>query len=287
MTRGKLSGLLMTAAFTLSAVAPSVSLAQAYATRVEETVPGIEWDKKRLERLDRNLRRLERSVQKVENKNAPPILIEPDPEVVALQATVDILSRKLDEQDARVTRLTGQLEEALHALQTRNDTLTARVDTLTKRAEQTEAHLKDLDTQLAPPPPPPISTGSAESDFDQAYSLLTNGNVDAAGSAFEAFTTSWPNASQTPEAWFRLAQIRSLKGDKTGSVGAYATSLKGWPKTTWAPEATVKLAVALGETNQGKQSCAALSEFDKRYATLASAPLKSEAKALATKAKCA
>jgi len=287
-------GLLMATALTFAACLPlggafSPVQAQVFSTRVEETVPGIEWDKKRLERLDRNLRRLERAVQKVENKNAPPILIEPDPEVVALQATVDIMSRKLDDQEAQLTRLTGQLEEAGHAnaqLTRENENLTARLDTLTKRVDQNEAHLKDIEAQYGPPPPPPATTGSADGDFDQAYSLLTNGDVDAAGSAFEAFTTNWPTATQTPEAWFRLGQIRSLKGDKSGAVGAYATSLKGWPKTTWAPEATVKLAAALAETNQAKQSCAALAEFDKRYGTLASTPMKSEARAMAAKGKC-
>ncbi len=293
-TSSRSKGLLMATVLSFAVIAPlgmahSPAEAQVFSTRQEETVPGIEWDKKRLERLDRNLRRLERAVQKVENKNAPPILIEPDPEVVALQATVDILSRKLDDQENQITRLTGQLEEANHAnvqLKRENENMAARLDTLTKRVDQNEAHLKDIEAQYGPPPPPPISTGSADGDFDQAYSLLTNGDVDAAGSAFEAFTTNWPNAAQTPEAWFRLGQIRSLKGDKTGSVGAYATSLKGWPKTTWAPEATVKLASALAETNQAKQSCAALTEFDKRYGTLASTPMKSEARALAARGKC-
>lgn len=255
----------------------------------DEKLPGIEWDKKRLERLDRNVRKLERAVQKLEGKGTPPILVEPDPEVVALQATVDILSRKIDDQSAQITRLTGQLEEASYAntqLMQQNQAMEARLETLTKRMDMADAHLKDIDAALAPPPPPPASTGTAEGDFDQAYQLLSNGSLEDAERAFEAFTANWPQAPQFAEAWFRLGQIRSLKGDVSGSVGAFATSLKGWPKTTWAPEATVKLAAALSDAKRTKDSCAALTEFNKRYASTASAPMKSQAKALATKGQC-
>src|SRR4051812_35532412 len=47
------------------------------------------WDAKKLQKLDRNVRKLERAVQRASKTSNPPILIEPDPEVVALQATVD------------------------------------------------------------------------------------------------------------------------------------------------------------------------------------------------------
>jgi TolA-binding protein len=298
--RARLIGLFMSALVFVSVVSLPISLmtpSKAHAQLFDigdddnkgPKLPGIEWDKKRLERLDRNVRKLERAIQRIENKGPPPALVEPDPEVVALQATVDILSQKLEDQAAQITRLTGQIEEASFAAsQARQDNqaLMARLDTLTRRMDLNEATIKDINTAIAPPPPPPATTGSAEGDFDQAYSLLTNGNLEGAEQAFMAFTAKWPQAAQTGEAWYRLGQIRSNRGDISGSVGAFATSLKGWPKTSWAPDATVKLAAALSDTNRPKESCSALGEFNKRYNTLASASIKSQAKALSTKAKC-
>jgi len=75
------------------------------------------WDVKRLEKLDRNVRKLERSVSRVENTKSPPILIEPDPEVVALQATVDTQSRKQDDMSAALTTARGTIEEQQHQIQ--------------------------------------------------------------------------------------------------------------------------------------------------------------------------
>ena len=49
-------------------------------------------DKKRLERLERNVRRLERAVGQY-NENGEPLIIQPDPETVALQGQVDGVGR--------------------------------------------------------------------------------------------------------------------------------------------------------------------------------------------------
>ncbi|MBW8733770.1 MAG: tetratricopeptide repeat protein [Asticcacaulis sp.] len=247
------------------------------------------WDAKRLQKLDRNVRKLERAVARTENKTTPPILIEPDPEVVALQATVDTLSRKLDEHNGAITQLTAQLEESQHqnqVLQAKLDAVTARIDTLAKRADLSDAHLKDLDAQLAPPPPPPPSTGDAQSDFERAFNLMTTGKIDDATRAFEGFTTTWPEAAQLPEAWFRLGQLRAMKQDNSGAIAAYATALKGWPKTSWAPEATVKLADALADANRPTEACAAVAQFDKLYAKMATTDSKALAKSLKVRAKC-
>jgi TolA-binding protein len=281
---------------TLSALAPAVAHAQIFDDEDDKEIPGQQptdntvWDAKRLQKLDRNVRKLERSVSRVENKKgAPPILIEPDPEVVALQATVESQARKLDEQAGSLTTLIGQVEDLQHQnqlLQQAINNQNARMDTLTRRADLADAHIKDLETQLAPPPPPPASTGSAEGDFNQAFSLMSSGQTDDAGRAFEAFTTAYPQSTQTPEAWFRLGQIRAMKSDPSGAVSAYATSLKGWPKTSWAPEATVKLAQALNDSNRPPDVCATLTQFDKVYAKLATNDMRNQAKVLKDRNKC-
>ncbi len=247
------------------------------------------WDAKRLQQLDRDVRKLERSVARVQNKASPPILIEPDPEVVALQATVDTLSRKQDEQTDTIAGLTSSLEEAQHQnqlLQQQVNGLVTRLDGMSKRVDMTDAHLKDIDVALAPPPPPPASTGDPETDFEQAFNLMTSGQIDDADRAFESFTTTWPEAPQLPEAWFRLGQIRTMKQDSSGAVAAYATALKGWPKTSWAPEATVKLADALTSSNRPTEACQALSQFDKLYAKTATSDSRTMAKNLKTRDNC-
>lgn len=281
---------------TVTSFAPATAHAQLFSDDDDKDDPTLKptdntvWDAKKLQKLDRNVRKLERTIARMENKPNPPILIEPDPEVVALQATVDTLSRKVDEHSVTITRMTGQLEEAQHQNQTQQsqiDALLARVDTLTRRVDLNDAHIKDIEAVLAPPPPPPPSTGDAQSDFERAFNMMTSNQTDDAIRAFEAFTTTWPEASQLPEAWFRLGVLRASRQDTQGAIAAYATALKGWPKASWAPEATVKLAAALVDANRPTEACQALAQFDRVYAKMATTDTKALAKSLKVRAKCA
>jgi hypothetical protein len=139
---------------SLNAFTPAGAHAQIFDDEDDKEIPGQQptdntvWDAKRLQKLDRNVRKLERAVSRVENKKgAPPILIEPDPEVVALQATVDNMSRKQDEQTGTITTLIGQIEELQHQNQQLIQQLTnhnARMDTLVKRADLADAHIRRL-----------------------------------------------------------------------------------------------------------------------------------------------
>ena len=70
-------------------------------TVVAQTAPmePIQWDKRRLEQLDRNVRRLERAVTQ-RNASGQPVLVEPDPEVVALTGRVAGMDRRLNDLEA-------------------------------------------------------------------------------------------------------------------------------------------------------------------------------------------
>src|SRR5690606_21118322 len=48
--------------------------------------PAIEWNERRLERLERNVRKLEHALTQRNAAGAPASLLEPDPEVVALMS---------------------------------------------------------------------------------------------------------------------------------------------------------------------------------------------------------
>ncbi len=64
----------------------------------------IQWDKRRLDQLDRNVRRLERALTQ-RNAAGQPVLVELDPEVVALQGQVSILERRLGDVEQTFQRM--------------------------------------------------------------------------------------------------------------------------------------------------------------------------------------
>lgn len=249
--------------------------------------PPIAWDARRLERLDRNVRRLERALTQ-RNAAGDPVIIEPDPEVVALMGRVDLMDRRLSDLEATLVRLNrdseGLATELEGARRTSRD-LAGRIDALTRRLaeiEAAEAEAAASDGDLEPRSP----SGSEAGDFDAAMRLVRDGETEAAADALALFIVTWPESERLAEAHYRLAETRLAAEDEAGAVQDYARALRGWPAAAWAGDATVKLAGALLATDRAEQACQALGEFGRRYAERASAALRTRATQLGAQAEC-
>ena len=273
---------------TKSAAMTAIGLTLIGGAVVAQTVPmePVQWDKRRLDQLDRNVRRLERALTQ-RNAAGQPVLVEPDPEVVALQGQVSILEQRLGDMEqtfqrmnADSERLTFQLDEATRdnaLLSRRLRDAEARIEKIEKAAEE-EAELNGPITANSP-------TGDAGQDLTAALRLL---GTDAARGqrALETVIVTWPNTPQSREASSRLGDLHVAARDNAAAVPAYAAALNGWPRTPWAPETTLKLAEALRATDRATQACGALNEFTRRYAETATAAQKTRATQLRTRANC-
>lgn len=246
----------------------------------------VQWDKRRLDQLDRNVRRLERALTQ-RNAAGQPVLVEPDPEVVALQGQMQIMDRRLSDLEqtfqrvnADGERLTFQLDEATRdnaVLARRLRDAEARIEKIEKAAEE-EAELNGPIVAHSP-------TGDAGQDLAAAVRLLGTDAVRGER-ALETVIVTWPNTPQSREANSRLGDLHVAARDNAAAVPAYAAALNGWPRTPWAPETTLKLAEALRATDRNTQACGALNEFTRRYAETATAAQKTRATQLRTRANC-
>jgi tol-pal system protein YbgF len=258
----------------------------------------IEWDKKRLDRLERNLRKLENDLARLQPNKAPPQLVEPDPEVVALQGRVDDLAQRVQDIEAALKKVNAALEQATFDVETlKKDDAAAHAD-----ADSLRARITDLEGQvkaLSPPPPgqatpageaaagatPPPASEAAEA-FKAAMTTMRGGDYAGASKAFQDYLTSWPDGADAPEAHYRLAETLYVRDDQANAAQEYARALKGFPKTAWAADAMVKLGMSLQAQGRNVEACKAEVEFSRRYAAGASAAVKARATALKTKAKC-
>jgi TolA-binding protein len=255
---------------------------------VAQTAPlePIQWDRRRLEQLDRNVRRLERAVTQ-RNAAGQPVLVEPDPEVVALQGRVGLMDRRLEDMEATVQRVNADLERLTFAL----DEAIRDNASLTTRLREAEARVRTLETaaareaELNAPIPTTSPTGDPARDLAAAVRL--SGSDPARGDrALQTVIAAWPDTPQAREAHSRLGDLRVAAGDHAGAVSAYASSLQGWPTASWAPATTLELAEALHETERTTQACGALTEFANRYADGASAALRTRASEMRSRLEC-
>lgn len=146
------------------------------------------------------------------------------------------------------------------------------------------AQAADTGVLGGPPAPPPAPT--AADSFSAARALFTSGDQVAATNAFLDFLARYPTNARAPEAYYWLGESYYAQRGWQNATAAYANALKNRPTTSWAPAAMVRLAQALTQSSQGSQACAALAEFDARYAARAPAAVKTNAEAVRKRARC-
>ena len=269
-------------AVILVAVGFTVLGGAAVAQQAPQIMERTQWDNRRLEQLDRNVRRLERALTQ-RNAAGQPVLVEPDPEVIALQDRVGLMDRRLSDLETTFRRINADNERLTFELDESQRDNTA----LRTRLADAEARLEKLETQaeLSAPIVADSATGDAAGDLAAAVRLLSQ-DRPRGERALETVIVTWPDTPQGREANSRLGDLRVAANDKAGAVPYYAAALKDWPRIGWAAETTLKLADALVATDRETQGCAALAEFNRRYAETASATLKTRAGQMRTAAGC-
>lgn len=273
---------------TRTAVSTVIGVVLIAGTTIAQTQPmePIQWDKRRLDQLDRNVRRLERALTQ-RNAAGQPVIIEPDPEVIALQGRVDVMDRRLRDVEqtlqrvnADSERLSFQLDEADRdnsALRRRLADAEGRIGTL-EEAARAAAELNAPITANSP-------TGAAGTDLAAAMRLVSS-DPARGGRALEVLIVTWPDSAEAREASYRLGDLSIRQNDPEQAVQDYAAAVRGWPRAPWAADATVKLAAALEATGKKSDACGALGEFTRRYAEGATAALRTQAGEIRTRAGC-
>lgn len=254
-----------------------------------QPLPAIQWDVRRLDNLDRNVRRLERAITQ-RNNQGDPVLVESDPELIALQGRVAIMDRRLRDMEQTVQRVNGDLERLTfqldesggdnNALRTRLADAEERIAALEAAKEAAEAAAREAAEFAARSP-----TGDAVTDLAAARALLAS-DPARGRAALELVASTWADTPSGREAIWRVGDIIRADGDQAGAVQQYAQALQGWPTESWAGEVTLKLARGLEATNRDVQACAALGEYQRRYAATSTPALRDIAARTRTQAGC-
>ncbi len=266
-------------------------------------------DDRRISDLQKQVREL-RSIVFQGRDTGQPVEVKPvgpDPQVTALQTKVDDLQQTLRQMTGANEVLTHDIDEARRGLEQERSQNSARLQALTDRLARLEA--AQAAAAAAPPPaaatePFPVApapTASlprnrpaddfaptvAPADlFSAASAKLAAADYPGAQAGFEAYLAADPTGTRAAEARYDIAQSLYARETYGPAARSYALSLKGWPKTKWAPDATVRLAASLAQAGRAPDACAALGEFDRRYAATATAAVKSRATATRTRAAC-
>lgn len=262
-------------------------------------------DARRLDRIEQSVRALQAAVGQAQSSGQPVVVRPegPDPAVTDMQQRVADLEQTLQRINGQLETLAIEVDQAKRAdtaaeadrrgaMQGLNDRITRLESQLATVLGPTDAGAAGgtLNSQIGaatpPPPPPPAPPANAAEAFAAARAVYTGGDMEAAGRAFEDFVARYGSNTRAPEAYYWLGESYFARKGYQTATAAYANALKARPTTAWAPGAMARLAQSLAYSNQAPQACAALAEFDSRYAAKATAAVKANAQVARTRARC-
>jgi tol-pal system protein YbgF len=258
----------------------------------------------RLRRLERDIRDLQaETFRRSPDAEGPSAVLAPppppEPPMVEAVPVPDLgpVMRRVDELEASVTRLTGQMEELGHKL----DQLVIQTERMQKQMEF-EANQR-AQAQVAPPPAsdqvasvaPPVSAAPGSTppasapgvlgqipagstlptpppaadprrDFDAAMNLLSRAQYDQASVAFRNFVEEHPTDERAAAALYWTGDIAySAKKDYGAAARDFAELLKRYPEAPRAPDSMLKLGLSLFQLGQKNEGCAALAALPAKY----------------------
>lgn len=135
-------------------------------------------------------------------------------------------------------------------------------------------------------PAPPAAPADPAPAYSQARSLLNNGRLAEAQSAFSDFLTQYPDATQATDVRYLLAYTLLARNSYQEAAAGFVDYLRRYPNGARAPDAQVRLGMALNGMGQTRQACAAWANVPQRYPRAAQS-LRDRAASEARAAHCA
>lgn len=198
------------------------------------------------------------------------------------------LNEKVEYLDNQNKELLGKVEELSHKL----NVLSQKYETFSSDVEMrlsgssaptTQASsggpvsLTGQTTQPSSPTTPNTSSGpqalaaapqpqekvkqDPKQQYENARSLLEQGNYEKAGTEFAAFIQDHPQDEHIPDANYWLGVSYLVRGHYDNAAGTFAGVYKNYPQSRKAPDALLKMAKSLYAMDRKQDACTTLTQL--------------------------
>jgi tol-pal system protein YbgF len=107
------------------------------------------------------------------------------------------------------------------------------------------------------------SSDSAAAIYENAFSLLKNGNYDSAEREFDSFLRNHGDHALAANAKYWLGETYYVRGDFERAARIFAESYQQYPKSAKAADSLLKLGLSLASSGNTKDACVALNQLKK------------------------
>ncbi len=115
--------------------------------------------------------------------------------------------------------------------------------------------------------------GSARAEYDDAYSMVLNGQYDQAAQRFQSFLATYPNDPLAANAQYWLGESYFGRGRYRDAADAFLKTYTDYPSNEKAPDSLLKLGLSLKGMGQKDAACATYSELLAKYPNASGAVL--------------
>ncbi|MFE8148845.1 cell division protein CpoB [Brenneria goodwinii] len=190
------------------------------------------------------------------------------------------LQQQLSDTQRDIDNLRGQIQESQYQLNQvveRQKQIYQQIDGLSSSSSSAATPAQgtpgaNADAGADNSAAPPVSTGDANSDYNEAVALvLEKKQYDQAINAFQAFVKKYPDSTYQPNANYWLGQLNYNKGKKDDAAYYFANVVKNYPKSPKSAEALLKVGVIMQEKGQADKAKAVYQQVVKMYPNTESA----------------
>lgn len=106
---------------------------------------------------------------------------------------------------------------------------------------------------------------NAAAAYENAFSLLKNGNYDAAEREFENFLRQYKDHALAGNAKYWLGETYYVRGDFQRAARIFAEGYQQYPDSAKTPDNLLKLGLSLSSVGSNKDACIALNQLKKDF----------------------
>lgn len=205
----------------------------------------------------------------------------------------DVSQQRLNDMEASLRNLTGQVEQFGYDIRTIKDKLTQLETETNFRLNQLEGNPGGSPPPAStdnggggmpsepsanpdvggPKPPgtigdvaaPPAGGQDVESLYNNAMDHLTRAEYDDALKLFKQVVSQYPQSDEAAQAQYWIADIHYVRKDYESAAVAFAEVLKKYPNAGRGPEAMLKLGLSLINLDRKKDGCTTLAAIKGKY----------------------
>ncbi len=116
----------------------------------------------------------------------------------------------------------------------------------------------------------PVLKGTPQEQYQQAFSLVTQGDYIGAEGALKAFIQKNPKDVLAGNAQYWLAETYYARGEYEQASKAFLTGYQNYPQNAKAPDSLLKLGLSLGQLGKSKEACTAYGQLNAKYPNMSS-----------------